>query len=232
MDQTTNRRDHTMTRKTSRFGQAPAIVIAIVALFAAISGTAAALPGTQTVNSGDIKNNNVKSIDLKDGKAVAGADVVDESLTGTDVQDASLTGADVQDTTIESVDVENQSLTGQDVEDNSLTGTDIAEATLGQVPDAAKLNGKSTTDFVSSSLYKREAPTDQGTPLGDGTFVKQQNCDNGDVMLSGGPASINPNTDLMETFPAPATNNGWKVRINPNAAVDNFTVVVLCADQG
>ena len=60
MNKTTNRKDHTMTRKHSRFGQAPAIVIAIVALFAAISGTAAALPGTSTVNSGDIKNETIQ----------------------------------------------------------------------------------------------------------------------------------------------------------------------------
>ena len=231
MDQTTNRKDSTMTRKTSRLGQAPAIVIAIVALFAAISGTAAALPGTQTVNSGDIKNNNVKSIDLKDGKAVAGADVIDASLTGTDVQDETIASADVTDDSLTSDDVKAQSLTGADVEDNSLTGNDVAEATLGQVPDAATLNGKAPAAFVSSSIYKREAATDQGTALGDGTFVKEQACDPGDVMLSGGPASINATTDLLESFPAPGATNAWKVRINTNAAVDNFTVVVICADQ-
>ena len=232
MDQTTNREDHTMTRKTSRFGQAPAIVIAIVALFAAISGTAAALPGTQTVNSGDIKNNNVKSIDLKDGAAVAGADVVDESLTGLDVQDSSLTGTDIQDTTVDSADVKNQSLLGADIEDNAVTGADVAEVTLGQVPDAAKLDGKSKTDFISSSVYKKESLIPlQGTDLGDGTFVRSLACDAGDMLLVGGPANVNANSDLVESFPAPGTTNGWQARIHANAATDNWSVVLLCADM-
>ncbi|MBM3666783.1 MAG: hypothetical protein FJW90_04765 [Actinobacteria bacterium] len=39
-----------------------------LALMVALGGSAAAnLPGTQTVNSGDIKNDNVKAVDLKDG---------------------------------------------------------------------------------------------------------------------------------------------------------------------
>ncbi len=35
----------------------PAMAVAFVALLAALSGTAIALPGTNTVDSGDIKNN-------------------------------------------------------------------------------------------------------------------------------------------------------------------------------
>ena len=43
----------------------PGTVIGVVALVAALSGSAIALPGTNTVDSGDIKNNAVKSIDIK-----------------------------------------------------------------------------------------------------------------------------------------------------------------------
>ncbi len=212
-----------MTKHThrKRLGQAPAIVIALVALFAAISGTAAALPGTQTVNSGDIKNESVKSIDLKDGKAVASSDVIDETLTGLDVADDTLTTQDVKD----------QTLTGTDVEDNSLTGADVAESTLGQVPSATTLNGKGPGAFVSSAVYKRESPIGPGNTIGDGTQVISQACDAGDLMLSGGPANVNANTDLLESFPAPGTTNAWQARVNKNGAVDNWSVVVLCANQ-
>ena len=42
----------------------PAMAVAFVALLAALSGTAVALPGKNTVNSGDIKNGQVKGKDI------------------------------------------------------------------------------------------------------------------------------------------------------------------------
>jgi hypothetical protein len=48
-------------------------------------------------------------------------------------------------------------------------------------------------------------------------------------MLSGGPANISATSDLLESFPAsPGT---WAARINNNGTTDNFSVVVLCANQ-
>ena len=206
-----------MTRtndKNNRWRQAPALVISLVALFAALSGAALALPGTQTVNSGDVKNESLKSIDLKDNKAVASSDVIDESLTSTDVQDASLTGDDIQD--------------------NSVTGADVAEATLGQVPQAANastLNGRTASAFTSSSIYKNESAVAAGQTLGDGTQVMAEACNPGDILLSGGPANINATTTLLESFPSPGSTNSWSVRVNKNGNADNFSVVILCADQ-
>jgi hypothetical protein len=192
------------TDKTSRWRQAPALVISLVALFAALSGAALALPGTQTVNSGDVKNESLKSIDLKDNKAVASSDVIDESLTGADVQD------------------------------NSITGDDVAEATLSQVPQAANastLNGRTASQFTSSSIYKNESAVAAGTTLGDGTQVMAAACNPGDILLSGGPANINATTTLLESFPSPGGTSSWSVRVNKNGNADNFSVVVLCADQ-
>ena len=199
-------------------------VVATMAVFLAIGGGAAFAASTlpaNSVNSKTVKDNKLKSVDLKDGKAVSTDDVIDASLTGTDVADASLTGDDVA----------NGSLTGTDVTDNSLTGDDVDESTLGQVPDAAKLQGKSATQFLSSSVYKRESAVDAGQMIGDGTFVKGQNCDPGDVLLSGGPANINATSTLLESFPSPGTTNGWSARINKNNQTDNWSVVILCVDQ-
>ena len=58
----------------------PALAISLIALFAAIGGGAAiALPGKNTVNSGDIKKNAVRSSDIKNNK-VTGADVNESTL--------------------------------------------------------------------------------------------------------------------------------------------------------
>ena len=43
-----------------------ALVISLIALFVAIGGVAGALPGKNTVNSGDIKNNKVTGKDVKE----------------------------------------------------------------------------------------------------------------------------------------------------------------------
>jgi hypothetical protein len=53
----------TESKRTRRFS--PALVLSVVALFAALSGAAVALPGQNTVNSGDIIDQKVKSRDLK-----------------------------------------------------------------------------------------------------------------------------------------------------------------------
>ena len=42
----------------------PALVLSVVALFAALSGAAVAMPGQSTVNSGDIKDEKVQAVDL------------------------------------------------------------------------------------------------------------------------------------------------------------------------
>jgi hypothetical protein len=61
----------------------------ILAVFIALGGTAAALPGTNSVDSRDIKNRNVRRADLAPG-AVDSSRVLDNSLTGADIAVATL----------------------------------------------------------------------------------------------------------------------------------------------
>jgi hypothetical protein len=93
----------------------PAATLAFIALVAALSGSAIALPGTGSVDSGDIKNNSVGTKDLRNNH-----------VRSNDVRNNSLTGGDVR----------NNSLTGGDVRNNSLTGNDVNESTFGKVPSA------------------------------------------------------------------------------------------------
>ena len=66
-----------MSKFSSR--QSPAIIVAIVALVAALGGSALALPGKNTVQSNDIKKNAVKSKHLKNN-GVKGVDIDESSL--------------------------------------------------------------------------------------------------------------------------------------------------------
>jgi hypothetical protein len=93
-------------------------VVGYVALFCfAISGTAAALPGTNTVDSADIVNGQVRNGDLG-ANAVRSGKIADQQVLTSDL------GA--------------SAVTGDQVLDNALTGTDVAENTLGPVPAALR----------------------------------------------------------------------------------------------
>jgi hypothetical protein len=138
----------------------------------------------------------------------------------------------IKDNKVKSIDLKDgKAVTTDDVVDESLAGTDIAEATLGEVPSAAQLAGRGPASFLASSVYKSESAVVAGNQLGDGTHVISHACNPGDVLLSGGPANIRDTTDLLESFPAPGTTNGWQARINKNGQADNWSVVILCVDQ-
>ena len=78
---------------------------------------------------------------------------------------------------------------------------------------------------------KNESAVTQGTQLdATGTFYIDEACDAGDQLLSGGPANVNSDSDMVESFPTPGSTNSWRARIDP-VGVDNFSVVVLCANQ-
>jgi hypothetical protein len=77
----------------------PAMIVAFVAFVAALSGTAAALPGKNSVDSGVIKKAAVKKSDI-DKNTVNGSKVRNGSLTGADAKNDSLTGADVNEGTL------------------------------------------------------------------------------------------------------------------------------------
>lgn len=103
--------------------------------------------------------------------------------------------------------------------------------------NADQLDGKDGSQFVSSSTYMAEYNPNgtfpnqggPGTILTDGTSVISKSCDSGDRLLSGGPASVNANSVVLDSYPSdPVT---WTARIKPSAGGDNWTVVVLCADQ-
>src|SRR5262245_46306011 len=68
-------------KKASVAGPSPALVVALVALVAAMTGAAAALPGQNTVTSGDIKREAVRSKHIK-GHSLRGSDVQRDALKG------------------------------------------------------------------------------------------------------------------------------------------------------
>ena len=94
---------------------------------------------------------------------------------------------------------------------------------------ADQLDGKEASQFVANSTYRLgQGEEAAGTLLDDGTRVMNQQCLAGDRMISGGLASVTKGSVVLDSYPSDSIT--WTARINPVAG-DNWTVVVLCADQ-
>ncbi len=151
----------------------PSFVVSSLALFVALSGAAMALPGTNTVNSGDVVNESLKSIDLKDNAAVASSDVIDGTLTTTDVAADTLTGDDVAP----------DSLAADELAPDSVTQSELANGSVGTVElQAQSVNGDkivnntvSSDDLAANSVRSEE--------LGDGIQARYNT-----VAVAGGTA--------------------------------------------
>ena len=114
---------------------------------------------------------------------------------------------------------------------NALTGSDINESTLGAVPNSSALGGLPAASYLRGTVVQKESAVAAGTDLGDGTAAIIISCDPGDILLTGGPANVNPTSDMVESFPTAGPPNSFKVRINKHGVADNFSVVILCLDQ-
>jgi hypothetical protein len=174
-------------------------LIAYIALFFALSGTAAYAAGGLLVYSDNIVDGQVFSVD-----------VADDNLTGIDVQNGSLTGSDIADFTVSSLDITNENLggwdiangtlTGADVADNSLTGDDIAENTLslarmgcqsGKVLGFARIKGRALSrDFVRGWTSDPKYIDITNNCAGGEVLVRSYEPGNYLVKFDGNPAAL------------------------------------------
>jgi hypothetical protein len=172
---------------------------ALVLGVAGLVGTAAALPGMNTVDSGDIINGEVLRADIG-GNAVNSAKVANGSLTSADIKDGTLASVDILDDTITAADIAggavgyselalnsvttgevvDSSLTGADIAGNTLTGSDINESQL-------NLGNLCQTGLVHSWARVKGAASMPGTFTTSSTYVDYvHNCSGGLVQVRRG----------------------------------------------
>jgi hypothetical protein len=124
-----------MTRIRS-FRPSPAMIVALVALSVALAGTASALPGRNRVKRDDIARNSVQSSDIRKN-AIRTRHIKKRQVTRSRIAKRSIDSALVAD--------------------DSLTGDDVLESSLAKVPDADKLDGRDSSEFVSATKLSRFA---------------------------------------------------------------------------
>jgi hypothetical protein len=67
----------------------PALVVAIVALVAAMGGSAVALPGKGSIDRNDVKKNAIASKAIRNGQ-VKGVDIARGAVTGANIADGAV----------------------------------------------------------------------------------------------------------------------------------------------
>jgi hypothetical protein len=150
-----------MRVRMPRSRPSPAMIVALLALFVALGGSAAAAFVVSSNN--DIGPNTVAGGNPPSGAhsniiagSVAAADIKPNSIGSGRILDNSLTGTDIADGSVSAVDIKPSTIGTGRVADDSLTGADIDESTLGQVPSAASattLGGHPAGDFAQGAVH-------------------------------------------------------------------------------
>jgi len=196
-----------------RLRPSPSMIVALMALFVALSGASYAAMAINSVGAKQLKKNSVTAAKVKKGAvtgakvkdgSLSGADLADGSVSGADVGDGSLSGADLGDGSVGQGDLASGSVNGSAVEDGSLSGADVRDDSIGSA-DVSGLTGEDVQDEslgsadvsglgagdVQPGTFLGGTVTVQyeiaATPLADGTSASYDvTCLPGEIAIGGG----------------------------------------------
>jgi hypothetical protein len=148
----------------------PSMVVALIALFVALGGTATALTGTNTVDSGDIINDQVRAPDIGADQvqasevaqgAVGSSEVAFNSLAAGDLGTGSVGTAEVADGSLGNIDLGQNAVNSFSVQDNSLNNTDIDQSTLSFLSQGSRTETTDDSPSVANvDLLRLDYSTD------------------------------------------------------------------------
>ncbi len=212
-----------MTSKTRSFRPSPALVIACLALFAALTGSAfAAGIGKNTVRSPQIVNGTIRTVDLRDNAVAAGkiapdavdtTEIAENGVESSDVAPDSLTGQDLAPASVGSSEVADQSLTADDLGPDSVGSSELQAGSV----RASELGG--IIQASSSTTIK-----------GGENASTTATCPAGTTVISGGGQSGFYQVHLASTY---RSGNGWHIDARSGAVGDTtITAYAYCLSGG
>jgi hypothetical protein len=210
--------------------------IGVIALFVALSGGVAWAThpgGANTISSGDIINEQVRSLDLADN-GVKSVDIEDAGVKQIDIDAGAVSLAKLKANSVNSSKVVNESLTGDDVADGSITDAD----TSGLVPYGdvlwAVVNSDGSLSRASNgtttSVLEAAGSGDYEVDFGNGNVVDP--CAS-IAQISGSNIGFDELPGQAASAQGEPSGTGIDVRTfdNAGAAADRaFTVHVLCPE--
>jgi hypothetical protein len=209
----------TMAPKT-KFRPSPALVIACLALFAALSGTA--LAAKASIGSNQIVNGSVRTVDLRDS-AVNSAKVADTSITANDLGTDSVGSDEIAKDAVKSDEIAESAVTSSEVADQSLTQNDLGPDSVGSSEiQAGAIRSSELGPIIQVSNSTPIAATSSGSV--------SVGCPAGTTVISGGGQPDNFGVEMTSTL---RSGNGWLYQAkNNNAAASKLTVFAYCLTGG
>ena len=217
------------THKTRSFRPSPALVIACIALFAALTGSAiAAGVGKNTVRSPQIVDGTIRTVDLRDnavatGKiapnAVAAGKIAPDAVDTTEIAENGVESSDVAPDSLVAGDLAASSVTSSEVADQSLTANDLGPDSVG----SSELQSGS----VRASELAGIVQVTNNIPIkaGDNAAVTA-NCPAGTTVISGGGLPANYTVSLVGSV---RSGNGWAAYARSYSANDStLTAYAYC----
>ena len=125
-------------------------VVALVALFIALSGGAYAGVTLNQVRSVHIKNGEVKTVDLANN-AVKLAKINNNAINSAKIQNSQVTSADLADGTVASADIADATVSSADITDGTIASADLAASATADLNDASTLGGLSVSQIVAAA---------------------------------------------------------------------------------
>ena len=212
-----------MTSKTRTFRPSPALVIACLALFAALTGSAfAAGIAKNTVRSPQIVDGTIRTVDLRDN-AVAAGKIAPNAVDTTEIAENGVESSDVAPESLTSADLGPASVTSSEVADQSLTANDLGPNSVG----SSELQAGS----VRASELGPIIQVSNSTPIAAGANGSVSvECPAGTTVISGGAQPANFGVEMTSTL---RSGNGWQYQAkNQNAAASTLTVFAYCLTGG
>jgi hypothetical protein len=181
----------------------PALIVAMIALVAALAGTANALPGSNMIDRDDLRAQSVSGKAIQQG-AVNNHKIKDGAVTDVKLADGSVVPSKIADAAV----------TGSKLADDAVTGRKVDESTLGEVPSAENLSYQEQFDA-------RMSFGDDVELISNGPISVRARC------VKAGTFQTSPNLDGIElyarTTEAGSFLNGGNSRrgdLNANGLVD------------
>lgn len=213
----------------------PALIVALVALVAAMSGAAVALPGKNTVTSNDIVTGAVTTKKIAKGavgsqqilgKSIKGNRLKDGAIRDKQLADGSVTAAKVADGVIDAAKLADGSVTAAKITDATITGQQVADEGI----SSANISDYGVLSSAAGSLVKLTA-TDGADEAAARTAAPETTLfEKGDITISAKCfRSTGANQTFAEVYVATAANGavfngGVDALQGGNAAVDFLNI--------
>jgi hypothetical protein len=212
-----------MTRKTKSFRPSPALAIACLALFMALTGSAFAVGiAKNSVRSAQIVDGTVRTLDLRDN-AVNSPKIAPNAVGSEEIAENAVESPEVAQDALTASDLGAASVASSEVADQSLTSTDLGPSSVGSSELQA---GSIRADELGAIVQVQSSTTIKG---GDNASVSVA-CPSGTTVISGGASSGFYQVHLASSF---RSGNGWRMDARSGAVGDTtITAYAYCLAGG